>query len=63
MVVVGQSRNNLDIAALDGARLDLDTLCGRAGLAARAVVFLTADDAGYITGINLPVNGGLLMGF
>lgn len=30
---------------------------------ARAVVFLTADDAGYITGINLPVNGGLLMGF
>lgn len=30
---------------------------------ARAVVFLTADDASYITGINLPVNGGLLMGF
>ena len=30
---------------------------------ARAVVFPTADDAGYITGINLPVNGGLLMGF
>ena len=30
---------------------------------ARAVVFLTADEAGYITGINLPVNGGLLMGF
>jgi len=30
---------------------------------ARAVAFLTADDAGYITGINLPVNGGMLMGF
>ncbi|ATD67798.1 beta-ketoacyl-ACP reductase [Luteimonas chenhongjianii] len=30
---------------------------------ARAVAFLVADDAGYITGINLPVNGGLLMGF
>lgn len=30
---------------------------------ARAVVFLVADDAGYITGINLQVNGGLLMGF
>ena len=30
---------------------------------ARGVVFLTADDAGYITGINLPVNGGMLMGF
>ena len=30
---------------------------------ARAVVFLVDDHAGYITGINLPVNGGLLMGF
>jgi len=30
---------------------------------ARGVVFLTADDAGYITGINLPINGGMLMGF
>lgn len=30
---------------------------------ARAVAFLVADEAGYITGINLPVNGGLLMGF
>jgi len=28
---------------------------------ARAVAFLTADDAGYITGINLPVNGGMFM--
>lgn len=30
---------------------------------ARAVVFLTADDAGYITGANLPVNGGYFMSF
>ncbi|HWU76592.1 MAG TPA: acetoacetyl-CoA reductase [Rhodanobacter sp.] len=30
---------------------------------ARAVAFLTADDAGYITGINLPVNGGYFMSF
>ncbi len=30
---------------------------------ARAVGFLTADDAGYITGINLPVNGGYFMSF
>ena len=30
---------------------------------ARAVAFLTADDAGYITGANLPVNGGLFMSF
>jgi acetoacetyl-CoA reductase len=30
---------------------------------ARAVTFLTADDAGYITGANLPVNGGYFMSF
>ena len=30
---------------------------------ARAVVFLSADDAGYITGANLPVNGGYFMSF
>jgi acetoacetyl-CoA reductase len=30
---------------------------------ARAVAFLTADDAGYLTGVNLPVNGGYFMSF
>jgi acetoacetyl-CoA reductase len=30
---------------------------------ARAVAFLAADDAGYITGVNLPVNGGYFMSF
>jgi acetoacetyl-CoA reductase len=30
---------------------------------ARAVTFLSADDAGYITGANLPVNGGYFMSF
>ena len=30
---------------------------------ARAVVFLAADDAGYVTGVNLPVNGGMFMSF
>lgn len=30
---------------------------------ARAVVFLAADEAGYITGVNLPVNGGYFMSF
>jgi acetoacetyl-CoA reductase len=30
---------------------------------ARAVSFLGADDAGYITGANLPVNGGYFMSF
>jgi len=30
---------------------------------ARAVRFLVADDAGYLTGVNLPVNGGYFMSF
>ena len=30
---------------------------------ARAVEFLTADEAGFITGANLPVNGGLFISF
>ena len=30
---------------------------------ARAVSFLAADDASYVTGINLPVNGGYFMSF
>ena len=30
---------------------------------ARAVCFLAADDAGYLTGVNLPVNGGYFMSF
>jgi acetoacetyl-CoA reductase len=30
---------------------------------ARVVDFLTRDDAGYITGANLPVNGGMFMSF
>jgi acetoacetyl-CoA reductase len=36
---------------------------GSPGDIARAVVFLAADDAGYITGANLPVNGGYFMSF
>jgi acetoacetyl-CoA reductase len=30
---------------------------------ARAVVFLCGEDAGYLTGVNLPVNGGLFISF
>ena len=36
---------------------------GEPGEIARTVEFLTADDAGFITGANIPVNGGLFMGF
>lgn len=36
---------------------------GRPGEIARAVAFLAADDAGFVTGANLPVNGGLFMSF
>lgn len=36
---------------------------GRPEEIARAVAFLTADDAGFITGANLPVNGGLFISF
>jgi len=36
---------------------------GRPDEIARTVAFLTADDAGFITGANIPVNGGLFMSF
>ena len=36
---------------------------GRPADIARAVVFLTADEAGYINGANLPVNGALFCSF
>jgi len=36
---------------------------GQPGEIARAVEFLTADEAGFITGANLPVNGGMFMSF
>ena len=36
---------------------------GKPGEIARTVEFLTADDAGFITGANVPVNGGLFMSF
>ena len=36
---------------------------GEAADVARAVVFLCAEDAGYLTGVNLPVNGGLFISF
>ncbi|HTH69096.1 MAG TPA: acetoacetyl-CoA reductase [Rhodanobacter sp.] len=48
------------------AQIIADIPVGRLGSPAdiaRAVGFLAADDAGYITGANLPVNGGYFMSF
>jgi acetoacetyl-CoA reductase len=48
------------------AQIVADIPVGRLGAPAdiaRAVKFLAADDAGYITGANLPVNGGYFMSF
>ncbi len=36
---------------------------GKPSEIARTVVFLSDDDAGFITGANIPVNGGLFMSF
>jgi len=36
---------------------------GKPSEIARTVEFLTADDAGFITGANIPVNGGMFMSF
>ncbi|MFZ5635621.1 MAG: acetoacetyl-CoA reductase [Pseudomonadota bacterium] len=36
---------------------------GKPSEIARTVVFLTEDEAGFITGANIPVNGGLFMSF
>jgi acetoacetyl-CoA reductase len=36
---------------------------GKPSEIARTVAFLTAEDAGFITGANIPVNGGLFMSF
>jgi 3-oxoacyl-[acyl-carrier protein] reductase len=57
------------LAAVDDDRRDAMAAAvplGRIGSAAEvaaAVRFLTSDDAGYITGAVLPVDGGLAMGF
>ena len=48
------------------ARIVAEVPVGRLGQPdeiARAVEFLTADEAGFITGANLPVNGGMFMSF
>ena len=36
---------------------------GKPSEIARTIEFLTADDAGFITGANIPVNGGMFMSF
>lgn len=36
---------------------------GKPSEIARTVTFLTDDEAGFITGANIPVNGGMFMSF
>jgi acetoacetyl-CoA reductase len=40
-----------------------DILVNNAGITRDSVAFLTDDAAGYVTGANIPVNGGLFMSF
>ena len=56
------SRRRLANFAVLAALTSLTAACSPEDIA-RAVVFLTDDAAGYITGANLPVNGGLFMSF
>ncbi len=49
----------------DESRPHTGTWLGRSGIGsevARAIVFLADDDAGYITGVDLPVDGGRILG-
>ncbi|HEX5488574.1 MAG TPA: acetoacetyl-CoA reductase [Rhodanobacteraceae bacterium] len=51
-----------DIRAQIVAQIPVGRL-GEPSEIARTVAFLTADDAGFITGANIPVNGGYFMSF
>ncbi|MGH8111226.1 MAG: acetoacetyl-CoA reductase [Rhodanobacteraceae bacterium] len=51
-----------EIRAQIVARIPVGRL-GEPSEIARTVAFLTADDAGFITGANIPVNGGYFMSF
>ena len=64
----GYCETAMVMAIPDGIRQDIiDRVpVGRLGHPdeiARTAAFLSADEAGYITGANIPVNGGLYMGF
>jgi acetoacetyl-CoA reductase len=51
-----------DIRAQIVAQIPVGRL-GEPSEIARTVAFLTSDDAGFITGANIPVNGGYFMSF
>ena len=57
-------RRGISREELKAERLALIPLVGRAGTAwdvANAAVFLASDEAGFITGVSLPVDGGALV--
>jgi NAD(P)-dependent dehydrogenase (short-subunit alcohol dehydrogenase family) len=57
--VAGKSR--ADIAAERGARVPLRHKMGTRWDVANAALFLASDEANFITGVALPVDGGALV--
>lgn len=54
-------RSRADVVAERNARVPLRARMGTAWDVANAAVFLASDEAGFITGVELPVDGGALM--
>ena len=55
------NRPRADIAAERDARVPLGRKMGTAWDVANAALFLASDEAGFVTGVSFPVDGGLLL--
>jgi NAD(P)-dependent dehydrogenase (short-subunit alcohol dehydrogenase family) len=55
---VAAGRDRATVIAQRDARVPLGATMGSAWDVANAALFLASDEAGFITGINLPVDGG-----